>query len=40
MVSIVIGNVLIFIMFIAVGEMSHKVILGKLWLIRAKLVIK
>jgi len=36
----VIGDVLISTTFIIVGEMSHKVILGKLWLVRARLVIK
>ena len=39
-VPIVINNVLISITFIAVREMSHKVILSKPWSVRAKLVIK
>ena len=39
-VLIVIGDVLIFIMFIAVGEMLYKVIFGELWLVRARLVMK
>ena len=36
----VIGNILISIIFITVGEILHKVILGELWLIRARLVTK
>ena len=40
MVPIVIGDVLISIMFIAIGEILYKVILGELQLVRAKLVIK
>ena len=40
MTSMVIGNVLIFMTFITVGEMLYKVILSKLWLVRARLVIK
>ena len=39
-VPIVIGDVLISITFIAVGEMLYKVILSELWLVRAKLAIK
>ena len=37
---IVIGNVLIFIIFITIGEILYKVILRELWLVRARLVIK
>jgi len=40
MVPMVIGDVLISIMFIAIGEILYKVILGKLWLVRARLVMK
>ena len=39
-VPIVISNVLISMTFITVGEMLYKVILGKLQLIRARLVTK
>ena len=39
-VPMVIGNVLIFIIFITIGEILYKVILRELWLVRARLVIK
>ena len=39
-VPIVIGNISISTTFIAVGEMLYKVILSKLWLVRAKLATK
>ena len=39
-VPIVIGNVLIFIIFITIREILYKVILSKLQLVKAKLVIK
>ena len=39
-VPMVINNVLIFITFIAIGEILYKVIFSKLQLVKAKLVIK
>ena len=36
----VIGNISISTTFIIVGEMSYKIILSKLWSVRARLVIK
>ena len=39
-VPMVIGNVLISIIFITVGEMLYKVILSEPWLVRARLITK
>jgi hypothetical protein len=39
-VPVVIGDVSISTTFITVGEMSYEVILGKLWLVRARLATK